>query len=172
MVHSDAHGRVVLLTDIEEGHELRLDLLEFGGIFLIGIFEVLERTSGVDIVARIDAYLLAVEGCDIGCMGREVDIGHEGCRIAVGLQACRDVLHVLGLTNALGGEAYEFATSIDDALGLGHTALCVICVYRSHRLDADGVGASDADIPDTGFTANSSCTHISTVIVRRWLFRS
>ena len=93
-------------------------------------------------------------------MSREVDIGHEGCRIAVGLQACRDILHVLGLTDALGGEAYEFATCIDDALGLGHTALGIIRIYRSHRLDTDGVGASDADIPDTGLCAKTSFVHI------------
>ena len=160
MVHADTHSGMVLLADIDEGHELRLDLLQFGGILLVGIFEVLESAPGINVITRIDAHLLTVEGCDIGSMGCEVDISHKGSRIAIGLQARRDILHVLGLACALCGEAYEFATCIDDALCLGHTALCIIGIYRSHRLDTDGVGASDADVADTGLCAKTSFVHI------------
>ena len=77
---------MMLLTDIEEGHKLLLDLLEFGGILFVGIFKVLERAARVHIVARVDAHLLTVKGCDIGRMGREMDVGYEGRLITVGLQ--------------------------------------------------------------------------------------
>ena len=61
---------------LDEGHQLALDLLQFGSILLVGIFQVLERAARIDIVARIDAHLLAIEGSDIGGMGREVNVGH------------------------------------------------------------------------------------------------
>ena len=159
VVDTDADGGVVLLADVEEGHELGFYLLQLGSILGIGVFEVLEGAPGIDIVARIDAYLLAILGCDIGDMGGEMDIGNKGGGIAVGLEACGDVLHIFCLAGALGGEAHEFATGIDDALGLCHTALGVVGIDSGHGLDADGVVASDGDIAYVGDTANSSCTH-------------
>ena len=81
---------------VEEGHELGFYLLQLGSILGIGVFEVLEGAPGIDIVARIDAYLLAILGCDIGDMGGEMDIGNKGGGIAVGLEACGDVLHCPG----------------------------------------------------------------------------
>ena len=76
MVHTDAHSSMVLLTDIDKGHELCLYLLEFGGILLVGIFQVLKRTARVYIVAGIDAYLLAVLCSHISGMGRKVHVGY------------------------------------------------------------------------------------------------
>ena len=160
VVHTDTHGRMMLLTDIQEGHQLALDLLQFLGIFLIGVLEMLERATWIHIVTRIDTHLLTIEGCDICRMGREMNIGHERCLITVGLQLSRDVLHVLCLTNTLGGETYEFATSVDDTFGLSHTTFCVICIYRSHRLDADGILSANADTTDTGLCGLSSLVHL------------
>ena len=85
MVHTDAHSRMMFLADIEERHELAFDLLQLSRILFISIFQMLERAPRVDIVARIDAHLLAITGSDISRMGREVDVGHEWCLIAVGL---------------------------------------------------------------------------------------
>ena len=152
---------MMLLTDIQEGHELLLDLLQLGRILLIGILQMLERTPWIDIVAWVDTHLLAVKGCHIGRMGREMYIGHKRCRIAVGLQLGRDILHILGLTNALGSKAYKLATGIDDTLGLSHTALGIIRIYRSHRLDTDRIMSTNADIADTGFSGLSSLIHLS-----------
>ena len=163
---------MVLLADVQERHQLAFYLLKLGSILLVGIFQMLERTTWVDIVAGIDAHLLAVEGSHIGRMGREMDIGHKGCQITVGLQTGRDMLHVLCLTRSLGGEAHQFATSVDDALGLGHTALRIVGIHRRHRLDTDGIGAANADASDTGLRTNSSYTHTSVVLIPRWLSRS
>ena len=151
MVHADTHGRVVLLTDVEEGHELLLNLLEFCSILFVGIFEVFERTPWVHIVAGVDAHLLTIKGRHVSSMSREVDIGHERRRIAVSLQTGRDILHVLCLTNTLGSEAHQFTTSIDDSLGLGYTTLGIVGINGGHRLDTDGVTTANTDISHTGF---------------------
>ena len=123
---------MVFLADIQERHELCLNLLQFLGILLVGIFQVLEGAARVDVVAGIDAYLLAVLGGHVSGMCREMDVGHEGCCVAVGLQLCRDILHVFGFTCALRSETHQFAASIDDALGLGNTAFGVVGVGRRH----------------------------------------
>ena len=76
MVDANAHGGVVLLTDIDEGHELRLYLLQFGSVLLVGVLQMLERAARVDVVAGVDAHLLAVLGSDVGSMCGEMDVGH------------------------------------------------------------------------------------------------
>ena len=42
MVYTNAYRRMVLTADIEEGYETFFETLEFGGIFLVGIFKMLE----------------------------------------------------------------------------------------------------------------------------------
>ena len=164
MVDTDAHSGMVLLTDIKERHQFGFNLLQFLGIFGIGIFQVLERATWVDIVAGIDAHLLTILGSDIGGMGGEMDIGHERGGIAIGLQAGRDILHVFRLTGALSGETHQLATGIDDALGLCHTALGIIGIGGSHGLDADGVVATYLYIAYVTNRTNSSCTHTSLLL--------
>ena len=88
VVHTDTHSGMMLLADIQEGYQLMLDLLQLGSIFLIGIFQMLEGTTGIDVVTRIDTHLLTVHGRYVGGMGREVHIGHQGGLIAVSLQLC------------------------------------------------------------------------------------
>ena len=151
VVHTDTYGCVMCLTDVDEGDEFFLNLLQLVGIFLVGIFQMFEGTAGIYIVARIDAYFLTIEGGDISGVGREMDICHQWLGIAVGLQLGRDMLHILCLTGALGGETYQFASGIDDALGLCHTGGSVVGIGGGHRLDADGVVAANADITHTGF---------------------
>ena len=164
MVHADADGRVMLLTYMKERDELRLDLLQLLGIFLVGVLQVLEGTSWVDVVAGIDTHLLTILCSDISRMCREVDVSHKRRHIAVGLQPRRDVLHVLGFTGTLCREAHQFTTGIDDALGLGHAAFGVVGVGGCHRLDADGVVATYGDVAHMDNRASSSCTHISLLL--------
>ena len=168
MVHTDAYGGVVLLTDIDKRYELRLNLLQLGLVLLVGIFQVLEGTSWVHVVAWIDANLLAVLCGHVGRMSGEVHVGHQRLVVAIRLQTGRDVLHVLCLTGALRGEANDFATCIDDAFGLCYATLRVVGVDGSHRLDADGVVATNGDIAYVGNAANSSCTHILLLLSPCW----
>ena len=151
----------MLLTDIEERHKLALDLLQFFSILLIGIFKMLERSARINIVARIDANLLTIQCSHISRMSRKMNIGHQRRIVAVGLQLGRDILHVLRLTGTLGSETHQFATCIDDALGLCHTALGIIRIHSTHRLDADGVRASNADTTDTSLCGESSLIHLN-----------
>ena len=152
MVYANAYSGMVFLADIDERHQFVLDLLQFCSIFLIRVFQMLERTSRVDIVARIDAHLLTVEGSHISGMSREMHVSHEGLLIAIRLQTGGDILHVLSLTRTLGREAHQFATSVDNPLGLTDAALSIIGIHRGHRLDADGVLSANADIPYTGLS--------------------
>ena len=111
---------------------------------------MLERTTRVYIVTWVDAHLLTIKGCHISSMGREVDIGHKGRLVTIGFQTGGDVLHVLCLTDTLGGEAHQLTTSIDDTFGLGYTTLGIVGIDGGHRLDTDGVLTANTDIPHTG----------------------
>ena len=152
--------RTAVLTDIKERYELLLDFLEFCGILFIGIFQMLKGATWVNIVTWVDTHLLTVLCCHICRMGSEMDICHQRCRVAICLQSGRDILHVLGLANALGGETNEFTSSINDAFGLSHRALRIVGVGGSHRLDADGVVATNGNVAHMGYATNSSCSHI------------
>ena len=163
---------MMLLTNVQERYELALYLLKFGGIFLIGILQVLECTARINIVAGIDAHLLAVEGSNVGRVRREMYVSHKGSLIAVGFQTGRDILHILRLASTLCSESHQFTSCVDDTLRLRHAPLRVIGVDSSHRLDTDGIGASDADMAHTGLRTNSSCTHTSPPLDRCWLSQS
>ena len=97
MVHADADGCMILLADIEEWNESVFYLLQFVSIFLIGIFLLDELAGRINIVARIDTHLLAVESSNVGNVRIEVNISYKRCQIAVGTNAGIDVLHVLCL---------------------------------------------------------------------------
>ena len=159
---------MVLFTNLDERHQPVVNLLQLGAVFLVGVLQVLERAGGVDVVARIDAHLLAILRSHVGHAGVEVHVGHERCHDALGLQCGRDVAHVLSLARALRGQSDEFATSLDDALGLRHAGSGVVGVGGCHRLYADGVVAADADRPHVGHAANSSCSHTSLQLNRGW----
>ena len=76
MVHSDADGRVVFLTDVQEGDETVAYLLDFFCILFIRILQLLEGTGSIYIVARVDTYLLSVQGRYLGYFRIEMYIGH------------------------------------------------------------------------------------------------
>ena len=119
-----------------------------------------ESTTRIHVVARINTYLLTIEGGDISCMGCEMYIGHQRLSIAIGFQLGGDVLHILCLTCSLGCEAYEFATSIDNTFGLCYAGRGIVGIGGGHRLDADGVASSNADIAHPGLIGMSSVIHL------------
>ena len=142
MVHADSYGGVVLPAYLQERQEAFLYLLQFGGIFLIGILQVAEGACRVYIVARVDSHLLGIEGGHIGHMGVEVHIGHERCHDALCPEAGIDEPQVLGLAHPLCGEPYILAAGPDDAPGLCYAPLGVEGGRGGHRLHAYGPGAS------------------------------
>ena len=92
MVHSDTDGSMMLAADVEEGDEALLNLLQLSLILLIGIFQMLEGASRVDVVSWVDAHLLYIACCHIGHIGVEVDVGHKRCHVALQAQFTADVL--------------------------------------------------------------------------------
>ena len=142
MVYANAYGGVVLLAYIEKWNEALLKLLELFGILGIGIFNLLEHTGRVDIVARIDTHLLGIESRNVGYIGVEVYVCHKRSVEAVGTKLCVDVLKILGFASSLGRKAHQFAASLDDAFGLFHTRSGVVGVGSGHRLNTNrGVAA-------------------------------
>ena len=151
MVNTDTNGSVVLLTDIQEWDQLCLNLLQLGSILLVGVLQMLERTTWVNIVTRIDTNLLAVECSHVGGMSSKMHIGHKWSVISVGLKLCRYILHVLSLAGALCSKTNQLSASIDNALGLSYTTLSIIGINSTHRLNADGVLSTYTDISHAGF---------------------
>ena len=156
VVHTDADGGVVLLTDVEKRYKPLINFPQFGLILLVGIFQLFERTCRIDIVSRVHAHLLAIAGCHIGDVRIEMHVGDQWCCVAVGFQALRDMLHVHGLACALSGEPHQFSASIDDSLRLTDTRLGVVGVGSGHRLDADGMAAANHYLPYTCLGGHSS----------------
>ena len=172
VIHADTYSGMVFTTDIQERHQLPLNLLQLSRILLIGILQMFESAPWVYIVARIDTHLLTVQCRHIGRMGREMDVSYQWLCVSVSLQTSRDMLHILCLTRALRREAHQFATGVDDTFGLCHTAFSIVGIHRRHRLYADRVLPADADVAHTSLTTNSSCTHTSLLLNPCWPSRS
>ena len=77
MVNANAHGCVVLATDIKERHEACINLFNLFGILFVGIFQLFERSSWVYIVAGINANLLNMLRSHVGNVGIEMHIGNK-----------------------------------------------------------------------------------------------
>ena len=127
---------------VEERHETRLYLLQFGGILLVGVFQFLERPRRVNIVAGVYAHLLRIERGDVRHVGIEVHVCHERRVISLGAQPCVDVLQVFSLACALRREPHQLPSRLYYAFSLRHASLRVVGVRCCHRLHPYGVAAS------------------------------
>ena len=76
MVYTDAYGGTVLTAYIQEGDETVTYALYLLRIFIICLFQMLERACRIHIIARIDAYLLHISGGYICYGGVEMYISH------------------------------------------------------------------------------------------------
>ena len=150
MVHADADGGMVFAADVEEGHKLPFYLLQLLCVLLVGVFQMFESASRVNVVSWIDAHLLTVLGSHVGDAGIEMDVGDKRCHIAFCLQCSTDVAHVLRLAGALRREPDEFAARFNDADGLTDARVGVHRIGGRHRLHADGVIAADGDVAHMG----------------------
>ena len=118
MVHTEADCGAVGAAEVEEGEQGVGDALLFGGLLLVGVFEVPEGAGGVDEVAGIDSHFIAGGGGAVGGFGVEMDVGHEwdvASESGGGLFYQR---HVGGLSFTLGGEAYYLTSGIGYLLDL------------------------------------------------------
>ena len=77
VVYAYAQRRAVLPAYRQQTAEAFLQACQFGGILLVGVFELLELPGGVGVVAGVDAHLLH-DGCGhVGHVGVKVHVGHE-----------------------------------------------------------------------------------------------
>ena len=143
VVHSYAHGSVVLAADGDKCGQTVVNLLQLGLVLLVGVVQMLELSCRVDIVSGVYPHLLGISRSHVGHVGVEVYVGHEGLPVAQPAKLGTDIAQVLSLTRALRGEPHQLASGIDDASGLCHRRLSVVGVGGSHRLYAYGIVASD-----------------------------
>ena len=146
MVDTDADCCMMLLADVEEWHETLANLLYLLCVFLVGVFEFLECASRIDIVAWVDAHLLDNACCHISHIGIEMDVGHQRHVVAISTERLLDVGEVQCLLGALSCESHDVGTCIDNALDLCHRSFGVVGIGIGHRLNTDGIVATNSDL--------------------------
>ena len=119
-----------------------MNFLYFLRILFIGIFQFFKSTRRIYIIARIDPHFLCVLSCDIGNLRIKMYIGHQRNHISLATQSDIDIHQILRFFNALRSQTDIFSTCINDAFGLLHTSLRILCRRICHRLDTNGIGAA------------------------------
>ena len=145
MVHAEPDGGVVLAAQGDEGLQRLTDADEFGGVFLVGVFQFLEGPGRVDKVARIDAHALAHLGGRHRGLAVEVDVGDERHGAVLAAQHVGNLADALGLFHALGREPHIVGSRIRYALALCRAGLHVVGGGVGHRLHPHGPLASQGD---------------------------
>ena len=146
MVHADAQRGVVLAADVEEADKAFFQPCQFGGVFLVGIFQLLELAGGVDVVARVDAHLLHDGGGHVGHVGVEVDIGHERAVVAFAAQGFAQGLQCLGLACALCGESHVVRSRVEYGAALAERGFDISGHRGRHALDAQRFVAAEGAV--------------------------
>ena len=155
VVHSDAHGRAVGATNVEQLHKALFQARQFGGIFLVGVFQLLEGARRIHIVAGIDAHFLHNARGHIGHLGVEMHIGHEGRVETAAVQGFADGAEVFGLTHSLRGEPHIVGTGLDDSDTLCHTGLRIGGECGGHALQSKRLLPTERFIADVHFVTAS-----------------
>ena len=156
----------MLATYIKEAAEAFVQPCKFLLVLLVCVFQRLELTGRINIVARIDAHLLDNRGSHIGHIGVEVNVSAERhVAIATCNQSGLDVAQVLSLARALRGEANKLSSSLDDAYGLLNAALRVERGTSRHALHSHAVLATNAQLAYLYFVCLAS--HVKCLLLRR-----
>ncbi len=144
VVGADAHGDLSRLAEIDEGFEGLVDAGEFLVVLVVGVFADGELLF-VGEVAGVDAHFVDPLGGFHGGVGLEVDVGDDGDVATGGEEFGLDGLEVGSVLDRGCGDADEFAADLDQVEGLLDALAGVHGVAGEHRLDADRVGAANAD---------------------------
>ena len=92
----------------------------------------LGRTLTIDVVTRIDTYLLYILQCRISCRWVEVNISDQGSRDTTGTELFMDHTEVSSHTLVLCSIAQILRTSGDDTLCLSDSSLRIQSRSRRH----------------------------------------
>ena len=142
VINADANGCSVFPADGKERNKAVAYLLDFGGILLVGVSQLVECLEAVDIVTGIDAHLFDCRGCHVGCTRVEMDVGNQRRRVARVAQPLADNAQVMRFAFALCRKTDIFRAGLNQADGLPDGSLRIHCRNVCHRLDADGVVSS------------------------------
>ena len=147
VIHADADSRSVLPADSQKAAETLIQSLQLLPVLLIRIFQMLELTGRIHIVARIDAHLLHDGGSHIRHIGIEVDIGTQGhITIAASHQSRLDVTQVLRLACSLRGKPNQVGPRINNTDTLFNAALGIHRAAGGHTLHGHPVLAANTQL--------------------------
>ena len=154
VINTYPDSRMVLATYIKEWNQTVLDTLKLCLILFISIFQMLELTGCINIVARIDTNFLAIEGSHLGYARIEVDVGNQR-NVATSLAyTTTNFFQILSLTHTLCGQADKFATCFSKNL-----AYAPFGIHRrssAHRLHTNRIISSNSYVSYTNFVGFSS----------------
>ena len=83
MVYANADSRMMFFANVEKGNKSFLNLLQFLCVFLVGVIVLDKASCRIDIVSRVNTYLLSVTSSDICHVRVEVNVGYKWCGKAV-----------------------------------------------------------------------------------------
>ena len=141
MVHTDAHRRVVFAAKIEKRDKRVADFVDFGKVFVVGVFYFFESARRVDEIARIDAHFVGGGSGSVCRFGVEVDVGDKRFRVAFAVEQGADFPDVFRLAHALRRQPHIVGAGIEYAPALSRCALGVERRDGRHRLDANRIVA-------------------------------
>ena len=142
MIYANADGGAVFFTNIEERDKTVAYLLQFGGIFFVGIFQKVKCLYFVNIVTGVDAHFLHLFGGCVGGPGVEMNIGDKRSRVSLAVQFFPDLAQVTGFAFTLCGETYIFAAGFDHTDSLADSCFGIHRGYIGHGLDTYRIFAS------------------------------
>ena len=157
MIYAYAKRRSVFATNVKQTREALLEALEFGSIFLVRIFQRLERTSGVHIITWVDAHLLNHRSCHICHIRVKMHVSHERIRKSRLIERLTDGLKSACLNRALGSEAHIIASRLNNSTTLRHTTLGVGRSSGGHTLNTDGVATAKGTVANHYFMRLARC---------------
>ena len=157
MIYAYAKRSSVFATNVQEAREALFQALEFGSIFLVRIFQRLERTSGVHIITWVDAHLLNHRSCHICHIGVEMHVSHERIRKSRLIERLTDGLKSACLNRTLGSETHIIASRLNDCATLRNATLCVGRGSGGHTLNTDGVATAKRTVANHYFMRFARC---------------
>ena len=147
VVGADAHHPTTILAKLHQRRKFLANAFEFLLILSIGVLADFELLL-VGVVSRVHAdFLDPLGGFERG-IRLEVNVGHQRHFATGGADFACDVFEVCGVDPRLGGDPHNFAASLGECEHLGDAGGRVAGVGGDHRLHADRIQATEADISD------------------------
>ena len=147
VVGADAHHPTTILAKLHQRRKFLANAFEFLLVLRIGVLADFELLL-VGVISRIHAdFLHPLGGFERG-IGLEMNISHQRHFAAGGADFAGDVLEVGGVDPCLGGDPHDLAAGLGECEHLSDAGGRVAGVGGDHRLHADRIQATEADISD------------------------